>query len=261
MTLLKDATRLYLGVQPVGAVYSGAAKAWPLAFDPHSLGGLTVWLDASQLALADGAAISPWPDLSGAGNHGTITGTPPPTLRTNALNSKAVARFRPNEGMLRGNSGIGSSGLPAPYYNYTIVYVTRTVGPTVGRAFSGLYPWTNFLVGFHSSGMDTAYDGSGFLVPASAYGALPTAWKLYGMTGSNGGSGGTDVFYSNGAALGSAGGGTGLQDRYNLSGYDATGTMESCDFEVAELLIYNRPLADAERQQVEAYLRDKWGLA
>lgn len=258
MALLNTADKIYLGAVAADAVYAGATKVWP-SFSPASIAGLTVWLDASQLALADGAGVSPWPDLSGNANHGTITGTPPPAVRANALNGKRVVRFKPNEGMVRGNNGIGSSGLPAPFYNYTIMYVTRTVGPTVGRAFSGLYPATNFLVGFHSSGMDTAYDGSGFLVPANAYN-IPTAWKLYGMTGSHDGTVAADTFYSNGVALGSAGGGTGLQDKYNLSGYDATGTQESCDCEVAELVIYNHTLISTDRVKIENYLRGKWGL-
>jgi hypothetical protein len=78
------------------------------------------------------------------------------------------------------------------------------------------------------------------------------------MTGSHNGTVAADTFYNNGLALGSAGGGTGLQDRYNLSGYDATGVQESCDCEVAELLIYNHPLPDADRIEVENYLRVKW---
>jgi hypothetical protein len=181
-------------------------------------------------------------------------------VRANALNGHKVVRFKPSEGMVRGTNGIGSSGLPAPTYNYTIIYVTRTVGPSIGRAFSGLYPGTNFLVGFHSSGQDTAYDGSGFLVPATAYSGFPTAWKLYGMTGSHDGTTAADAFYNNGVLMGSSGGGSGLQTNYNLSGYDATGIQETCDCEVAELVIYNRPLTDPDRVKVEGYLHSKWGV-
>jgi hypothetical protein len=260
MTVLNTANKLFIGSTPVSAAYAGANKVFPSGFNPASVVGLTVWLDASQLALADGAAVSPWTDLSGRNNHGTIVGTPAPKVRTNALNGNRVVRFTMNEGRVRGNCDMTWSGLPAPAYNYTLVYVTRQWGGNVGRVFSGLYPGTNFLVGFHSSGQDTAYDGSTFLVPATAWGAVPTPWKLYGMTGFNTGSGGNDKFYSNGVVLGTGGGGTGLQANYNLSGYEATGTAETCDCEVAEMLLYHHELTNADRVAVEGYLRGKWGL-
>jgi hypothetical protein len=85
-----------------------------VALDPQSIAGLKVWLDASQLALADGAALASWPDLSGAGNHGAIVGTPGPAVRANAINGQRVVRFKANEGRVRGVSGIMSSGLPQP---------------------------------------------------------------------------------------------------------------------------------------------------
>jgi hypothetical protein len=33
---------------------------------------LKVWLDASQLALSNGAAVSSWTDMSGNANHGAL---------------------------------------------------------------------------------------------------------------------------------------------------------------------------------------------
>ena len=43
-----------------------------------------------------------------------------------------------------------------------------------------------------------------------------------------------------------------------VSGYSSTGLAELSDFEVGELVLYNRELPTAERQAVEAYLRGKW---
>ena len=39
------------------------------------------------------------------------------------------------------------------------------VGPNVGRIFAGLYPTTNFLLGYHTSAEDCCYDGTGFILP------------------------------------------------------------------------------------------------
>ena len=54
------------------------------AFSPSSVTGLAIWLDASQLALGDGAAVTSWPDLSGAGR--TLTSAVAPSFQTNELN-------------------------------------------------------------------------------------------------------------------------------------------------------------------------------
>lgn len=255
--VLNTADKVTVGSQVASAVYAGVTKVWP-SFSPLTLPGLNVWLDASQLALADGAGVSPWPDLSGKGNPGVVSGTPPPVVRANALNGLRVVRFKPNEGRVRGNTALSVSGLPAPGYNYTIVYVTRMVGPTVGRSFAGQYPPTNFLVGFHSSGQDAAYD-SGWLGTAAGY-VLPTAWKLYSMTASHDGTTYNVGFYKDGALIASAASGSGLQDRYHLSGYDVAAAQETCDCEVAELVIYNRRLTDTDRQRVESYLKSKWAI-
>ena len=48
---------------------------------------------------------------------------------------------------------------------------------------------------------------------------------------------------------------------YNVNGYQLAGGGETGDFDFCELLIYDRPLSDAERIQVENYLRAKWGVA
>jgi hypothetical protein len=78
MTVINDADKLYLGTQAVDRVYAGANLVWPSGFSPTDLPGLRVWLDATQLALADGAPVSPWPDLSGKGNDGNIPSSASP---------------------------------------------------------------------------------------------------------------------------------------------------------------------------------------
>ena len=219
--------------------------------------GLTVWLEADQLALADGAAVSPWPDLSGGGQDGVIVGSPAPTYRANALNGLPVVRFKLNEGRVRGDTDLASSGLPAPTYNYTVVYLARMVGPSIGRIFAGRYPVVNFLIGYHTSALASMYDG-GWVSAGRAWGALPTPWQMWSATGAHNGTTYAVEFYEDGVLAGSAASGVGLGPGYNLSGYSDVGVEETCDCEVAALLIYNRPLVPAERVQVEGYLQTKY---
>ena len=255
--LLAEAEDVRVGTVRAEGVYAGDTLIWPSGFDPTSLTGLMVWLDAAQLGMADGAAVSPWPDLSGTGHHGNIVGSPAPVLRHNTLNGKPVVRFKINEGRVRGSSGLDGAGVG--YYNATIVYVTRLWGPNVGRAFAGRYPAVNLVVGFHTSLQDWMYD-NGNVNAGVGWTASPGPWKLYGATMSHNGTIYESRFYKNGVKLGETAGGTGLNHGYNLSGYSETGTEETMDCEVAELLIWNRKLPDADRIAVEDYLRTKWGL-
>ena len=257
MTTVIPGQRIYAGATEAGALLKEDELVWPSAgFDPVALGGLMVWLDASQLGLADGAAVSPWPDLSGTSHHGTIVGTPAPKVRTNTLNGLPVVRFTINEGRVRGNNGL-VSGLPT--FNFTLVYVARMVGPSIGRIFAGSYPSVNFLVGYHTSAYDSMYDNA-WVNTGVPWPALPTPWKMHGADASHDGTNYLSRFLINGVVSGTITAGTGLAQGYNLSGYDITGTPETCDCEVAELVIYNHKLTDPERVEVEEYLRAKWGL-
>ncbi len=61
---------------------------------PLDIAGCELWLDASQLALADDAAVTTWPDLSGNGYDATqATAENKPICKTAVLNGLRVVRF------------------------------------------------------------------------------------------------------------------------------------------------------------------------
>ena len=257
MPILNEADALYLGDEAVDAVYLGTEKLWPsLGWSPADLGGLAVWFDASQLELADGAAVSPWPNL-GSGADGIIYGFPAPypILRWNALNGLPVVRFTTNEGRLRmTGTGVGK--------NYTLVYVGRKWdAASQGRVLGCNYPQSNSLWGFWGAQMDVAHEGPiGFYAP-NVPRATTTEWMLYSADS------GPSVDYLPRLFIDGvfksqiwASNGDGMNGTLNISGYDATGTQETSHCEVAEVVVYDHKLSDAERVQVEDYLREKWGL-
>jgi hypothetical protein len=259
MTLLNTADAIRLGSSPASAVYAGEAKVWP-SFSPTSLPGLKVWLDASSLTGADGSPVSPWPNLASGGAVGSIVGTPAPKISTNRLNGKKVVRFTVPEGRLRmTNSGV--------VYACTLAYVARMIGPTVGRMVCGAYPPTDFLIGWYGGNMDVAYTTSGgFFTPnvQKAWSAegTPSPWIMY-----SGDAGDPPSFYPrmfrNGVLMstgssGTAGGSDGFANTFCISGQVPDTHGESCDCEVAEVVLYDRKHSDADRQKVEDYLRGKW---
>lgn len=223
----------------------------PPLFKPSAITGLTIWLDASKLAVADGGAVSPWPDLSGNGQDGVVRSSPAPVLRAHALNGLPVVRLTYDEGVYRWDAnGIDS--------DFTITYVARIWDVSAdGRVLSGEIPPANTLYGWVTGNMDVGY-ANGYLdtfeVPQT------TDWIMY--TVSQDAVEGIPRMYKDGSFLGGDAVLNGdFQGTLAVSGYDPGGDGDqTTNCEIAELVIYDRQLSDDDRQTVEQYLMSKWGL-
>lgn len=238
--------------QYVGLDIGGEDVAPP--FVPTDIAGLSVWLDASQLALADGAAVSPWPNLVAGGSNGTVMRAPAPVLKTNILNGKSIVRMTAEEGRFVWN---GTTGVSSPW---TMVFIARdrTVRINPARIVGATYPPMNLIFGFYGAEADVFYAGA---FGGTSKPTVAGQWEMYSSVCADA-SGGTIDFWSKSVALpGLSGGGQTWNNSLILGGYDFNGTdNQQADADYAELLLYNRGLSDPERQSVEAYLRAKWGL-
>lgn len=236
------------GTSTESGSYTPTAGPW----DPSHIAGLGIWFDASQLGLADGSDVSPWPNLINSLLPGSIVGTPTPKVRANALKEKPVVRFKSGEGGVR----ITGTGV---HLSWTIVYVGRMVGPQPGRVVTAIYPeGGNLLIGYWNGFQDRAYD-NGFTMP-EVYTDWTTDWKMYAGDG-NPTIPRTRFFGGPGPTLGLFGTtatGQGWGNTFAISGYAIDTATESSDCEVAEVVVYNRQLGGLERQQLETYLYEKW---
>jgi hypothetical protein len=223
-----------------------------VAFDPTALPGLAVWIDFAGCT-HDGSQIVSW----GHGGYapdaiieGTASGTP--TWEMNELNGLSVARFSAGGGRLR----IPGCGVTA---DWTVAYVARMRGPTAGRILSNISVGTggNLLLGYWSGFEDVMYD-NGFGIPDTRQ-TVTTAWKLYSGDGNSGAT--RARMFLDGVLLGTSNTALGWDNGFALSGFAATTPDESCDCDVAEVVMYDHQLTTVERQQVEAYLRAKWLVA
>ena len=244
MTVLNYADKIQIGTGLASKVYVGSTQAWPL-FKPTDISGLKIWLDASKLNLLDGQSATSWTNIAPGGAQPTIAAGA--VFRTNALNT-----IMPCVRITQGTGKIRFTGTGVDK-DYTIVYVGRKWSTRVGRVIAARGDVANILVGFHGAEGDVCYIEGWITNPQSPPGT--TLWKMYSADSTS-----TAVarFFANGVlnASSAATPAKGWGGTLCISGYEQDG--QECDCEIAEVIMYNRKLSDAERQSVEKYLREKW---
>jgi hypothetical protein len=218
--------------------------------------GLVLWLDAQQLSLAEGAALTTWTDASGAGHHAVQSNAAQrPTWRGSAVNGRPAIRFDGIDDHL----DIGATLVPGAAAR-TVLFVARTNvvgnksvidlghGGTPGSAFM-ITPEYAVRVGggnrVFRPGASSAPE-LGVILQGGGTTADLSAWV----------NGQPLTVASTGArAINTAGDGT-------VGGYSAAPTGFHCfDGDIAEILVYNRALSASERLSVAQYLAGKYGIA
>lgn len=236
MTLLNAADAIYLGDQAVDRVYLGTEQAWPAnAFNPADYGDLGLWVEADQLALADGDPVTVWPDMSGHGRDFVVQNQPP-TLRINALNGLPVVNFA--HGQEGGYQALRAVWEPTSEGPWSIFVLARQTAPLVaGRVLSGVYSERrNWLAGWWN-GLQRVFYHEGFVVDGGNGGqAMTTDWHLYSEA-SDGATVTTVLergvlFTFNGNGVRNPNG------ALALSGYSIGGGNETTNCEVAGVIFY-----------------------
>ncbi len=226
-----------------------------------------LWLEAENITgLTDGQALTSWPDNSGNGNDmativdGADGGSP--LFETNELNGLPVVRFGAND-----NDNVGRSLLnDFPSTEITTITVLRTTDGS-----GTVYSYAS-SAGNNDFFQDQA--GTGRFAIANSP-ETPTgvafddgAWNIYIHTWQS--AGGTYSIYKNGtnAASGTFQSGTSMTAGGTLTigaEQDATGgsfdANQDYDGDIAEVIIYNTALNDAQRVILENYLASKYGLS
>ena len=240
MTVLNDADNLKLGDTQVDKIYVGDESVWPVVFDPATLSGLTAWFDSSELSLADGALVTTWPDLSNNGHDMSpnLTYGTAPTYKTNERNGLGVVRFN-------GTSNVLTATAFGTYQHFFAVSKYR---------LPGFKSYDALISGYTSGHLILLGDG--------ATGSM-TSW--YAVGGQTYYVNGVDVTSTRQAPMGvwAHVGARSQNPLVNMDfqvGLDRSFSPRFWDGDIAEVIAYDRVLSDPERQQVEDYLRTKWGL-
>jgi len=224
-------------------------------FDPTQIAGCLLWLDGSDPAVTGGgASVSTWIDKSPIKSNATYVTAPPP-LVSSAINGLSALSFTGTEKLTGSisitgttlsifsvftlNSSSGLAGrlisLAAPgtidYANNAYTAVQRRVSPQVGIYRNGTE--ISSPITYSSNTLHTAYyDGTNEYVYTNG-----------GIVYTNASSGNFSISaYMIGANLGYS------SDNQPWNGY------------IGEVIVYNAAFTLGQRQQVEGYLAQKWGL-
>lgn len=259
--------------------------------NPASIANLQVWLDASSVAgmrqLSDGTTtvsadadpVGYWPDLSGNGYHATQSTTNNrPTYRTNVQNGRSVLRWDGTNDSYR----IASLPLDATISMFVVAQfnTASAAGDATGNLFIEHSANTNNNSGVIFCGSDTASIAlnrtTAPAIKRASVGAVTwfgTSWGIAEMRISPAATAvagvrfwRSGVLQSNGTEITGAGYGAGTiaSNRSATADLFIGSRNQASAFSnghYAEILIYNRPLTDAEHTQVRRYLGAKWGIA
>jgi Big-like domain-containing protein/concanavalin A-like lectin/glucanase superfamily protein len=234
------------------------------AFSPDDLAGLELWLAADAIVgPADADPVTTWEDESGNGRDATQeTAGEKPTYRTGVLNGKPVVRF--DGGDLLEITPFFTGFTAGTIFTVVKIVADPTAGTIDGHPINifgsdlehSFYPISGGVDVYDTFGT-TARKQLGDLTPSLAawriYNAISAAndWRAY--------LDGTLVFSTVTNTVGWNDGAV-LPVLIGASRRSVAEGARTLDGDIAEIIMYSRALSDTERQQVEDYLMDKYGL-
>ena len=230
-------------------------------FSPLDVDGLSLWLDATDPATLtlSGSNVTQWRDKSGS-DHAFSNHVGTTTLASNVQSGQNAVYFN-------GASSLNNTTLVFPSAAYSVFIVAYqealvTTGGNYARLLNGGGAGTDarFFLGVLGSNYATFTGTTGGWNEVNANSPATSIfqqWSLLGVTVS----GSNLIPYVSGVAqtlktTGTTGAFTGL----SIGGAQSGGSPQLWVGHVGELLVYSNVLSTAQRQQVETYLAEKWGL-
>ena len=247
---LTDGTAYEFRVRAINSVGTGGDSnipgATPAAVSnsvPLTISNLALWLDGSDVATITqaGGAVTQVDDKSGNGNSATASGSASPLFVGGAQNGLSVLRFDGASNFL----SIGNS------ITYKTVFVVAKFN---GSTFSDY----NGLIGDSDAGH--VLDGNnGTTNIAKGISDLDSAFRD-GVQAAGTGSG-NNFAPINEYWIGSFDINAGQTDATSTIGAIGGGATRKWHGDIGEVIVYDRILSTFERQTIEAYLGNKWGIA
>lgn len=220
-------------------------------FLPTQITGCSLWLDgldSSTVSFSSGSNVSSWSDKSGNGRNATVyAGTP---TYTSALGMT-----------FNGSSSLQITYTASPTIESMFVIIKFNSVSGQGDILSGTAAGQREYLMYFPYSPGTIYLGRHSTAPSGAInGGTVTTGSNYLLGYVFNGTGNTISFFQSGNTITSgtpqftysAGGTISVIGSYNGGGY--------LQGQIYEMIIYSTALNTTERQQVEGYLAQKWGL-
>ena len=220
------------------------AVPYYVAFSPRQISGCSLWLDAADSSTVTGTSpITAWTDKSGAGR--TVTITSGPTYGSTFQAGNRTLSFNNNTITTSIASAVGTG-------DFTLVAVWYQSAAGTNTVLSlGTVASSSQSLGFSGNKYNFYQFGD---VNESAYSTATPSWVV--QIGTRIGS--VKKVYINGNL-----GTTPSSTSYDVSVTTVTigkGDNFAISGEIGEILIYTGTMSDTNRQLLESYLAQKWGL-
>jgi hypothetical protein len=225
-------------------------------FKPTDIGGCQLWLDAADRSTftLSGLNILQWNDKSGLGQNATAVGTIP---LSSSINGISTPRYSLNTNTYFSGTSINTGSTLSAF----AVYVQNNNSTANNRIVSlgtlGTLDWNNI-----SSIAAILMLGTNFVSyrNSSQLGSIAGTFGVPSLSSSIS-TGQFNTFYLNGTA----GTTVASSGNFNYSTYFIGSTVgeqnvTALSGTIGEVILYNTALTDPQRQQVEGYLAQKWGL-
>ena len=221
--------------------------------------GLSAWYSAQAGVATSNGGVTQWNDQTGQYNLTQSAGASAPSFGADPLTGKPVVQFNGSQFLSNGSRVTGVNdvtiitvgSVPTTGESGVQVQVGAGYGSACSRGLAYVGGNEAFTNGINSDGYFTSVSGG----PAVQNSSLALNTVTYSAASS------LASFYSDGSANGTATLSTVATASGLIVGDAITyGNYYNWDGNIAEIIVYDRVLSTAERQQVENYLATKYNL-
>lgn len=238
-----------------------------IIFQPSDYANCVLWLDAadSSTITLNNSTVSQWDDKSGNNKHAVqSTEVDQPVYTYNALNNRNVLTFADSQ-YLQGSS-LGILGTNAAT---VFIVCTPSTNPQASIAY---YQGKSSLVALTSRNIDmqTEDNKSGFrFVGGGCYNEFNedivngTSYVVTMRNADNATAAEYERYLNGVLSTTAASAGTpNTTDNIYIIGDSVyhTGDIYAYIGDISEVIVYNRAVTDSEREHIEQYLANKWGI-
>ena len=232
---------------------------------PDDIPGLVLWLKAEGQSYTDGQSVTTWTDISGRTNHGTApSSSNRPVFKTNRINGKPAFQFSRS---LSHEFRLPTSGFKGltNLNNYSLFAVSKWGGTGVPSGIFGAWKSSDATTETHlevgTAGLVSFRSGAMNQIEAEAASG-DDEWAVLSATVAGTQDSPLARLYKNGQMVGSRAQspGTVLLSSLTQMSVGSSYTGRNFNGDIAEVLLYDRPLNAAELAFLDVHLGGRYAL-